>query len=381
MINKMKEVYITRISKFLPNNPVSNDEMESRLGLINGVTSKARRIVLRNNQIKTRYYALDDEGNVTHNNAQLTKEAIELLCDDNFKASQIELLSCGTSSPDQIIPSHASMVHGFLKNGNMEINSPSGVCCSGMNAFKYGFMSIKANLTKNAVCTASERPSTWVRSDIYETEIEHLKELEEKPIIAFQKDFLRWMLSDGAGAFLLEDKPNGETPLRVEWIKGFSYAHELEACMYSGSEKLENGFLKPWSEYAPKDWAQKSIFAIKQDTRLLGDHILVKGVESLKNAINQHNVKTEDITYYLPHISSYYFKERLYKEMQKQGVPIPWKNWFINLEKVGNVGSASIYIMLEELVNSGKLKKGDTILLSVPESARFSYTYAYLTVC
>jgi 3-oxoacyl-[acyl-carrier-protein] synthase-3 len=37
--------------------------------------------------------------------------------------------------------------------------------------------------------------------------------------------------------------------------------------------------------------------------------------------------------------------------------------------------------MLEELVHSGKLKKGDKILLSVPESARFSYTYALLTVC
>jgi 3-oxoacyl-[acyl-carrier-protein] synthase-3 len=37
--------------------------------------------------------------------------------------------------------------------------------------------------------------------------------------------------------------------------------------------------------------------------------------------------------------------------------------------------------MVEELANSGKLKKGDKILLSVPESARFSYSYALLTVC
>ena len=53
----------------------------------------------------------------------------------------------------------------------------------------------------------------------------------------------------------------------------------------------------------------------------------------------------------------------------------------MNLKKVGNVGSASIYLMLEELMNSGNLKKGDKILLSVPESGRFSYSYAYLTVC
>ncbi len=377
----MSEVYINKIAKFLPNKPVSNDEMEDRLGIINGKTSKARRIVLRNNQIKTRYYAIDDKGNITHNNAQLTKEAVELLCDENFKKEDIEILSCGTSSPDQILPSHTSMVHGFLKNGNIEINSPSGACCSGMNALKYGFMAVKSGMSNNAVCAGSERTSSWMKSDIFETEVKHLAELEEKPILAFQKDFLRWMLSDGAGAVLLENKPKGDTPLRVEWIQGYSYASEIDACMYAGADKLENGFLKPWSEYPSNVWGEMSLFAMKQDTRLLGSHILVKGVESLKASIDKHGVKASEIDYYLPHISSYYFKEGLYKEMDKQGVHIPWEKWFLNLDKVGNIGAGSIYIMLEELVASGKLKKGDKILLSVPESARFSYMYSLLTVC
>ena len=37
--------------------------------------------------------------------------------------------------------------------------------------------------------------------------------------------------------------------------------------------------------------------------------------------------------------------------------------------------------LLEELHHSGKLKLGDKILLVVPESARFSYMFSYLTVC
>ena len=377
----MKEVYINKISKYLPNRPISNDEMEEKLGVINGKASKGRRIVLRNNKIKTRYYAIDDNGNITHNNAQLTKEAVVGLCDDNFKAEDIELLSCGTSSPDQILPSHAAMVHGFLKNGNIEINSPSGACCSGMNALKYGFLAIKSGQTKNAVCTGSERTSSWMMSDTFEDELQYLKTLEDNPILAFNKDFLRWMLSDGAGAFLLESEPKGEQPLKIEWMEGYSYAHELEACMYAGGDKLEDGFLKPWSEYPSDQWSKKSLFAMKQDVKLLGENILVKGVDSLKKAIEKNNLKPEDIDYYLPHISSYYFKENLYKEMIAQGVEIPWENWFMNLSKVGNVGAGSIYIMLEELKSSGKLKKGDKILLSVPESARFAYAYALLTVC
>ncbi|RPD98583.1 StlD/DarB family beta-ketosynthase [Aureibaculum marinum] len=377
----MNDVYITRIAKYLPNNPVSNDEMEKKLGLLNGKSSKAKGIVLRNNKIKTRYYAIDDNGNITHNNAQLTKEAIESLCDNDFTVQDIELLSCGTSSPDQILPSHTAMVHGFLKNRNLEINSPSGACCAGMNAFKYAYLSVKAKQVNNAVCAGSERTSSWMMANTFSEEVNHLLSLEEQPIIAFNKEFLRWMLSDGAGAFLLESEPKGKYPLKIEWIEGYSYAHELETCMYAGGDKLENGELKPWSEYSANEWSEKSLFAMKQDVKLLSENVLVKGVDSLKKALDKHNVTPEDLTYYLPHISSYYFKDKLYEEMVRQDFVVPKDKWFMNLEKVGNVGAASIYIMLEELVTSGKLKKGDKILLHVPESARFAYNYALLTVC
>jgi 3-oxoacyl-[acyl-carrier-protein] synthase-3 len=377
----MKDVYITRIAKFLPNRPVDNEQMEEKLGVIDGKASKARRLVLRNNKIKTRYYAIDTNGKVTHNNAQLAAEAVKALCDDAFTPKDIELLSCGTSSPDQILPSHTSMVHGFLRNRNMEINSASGACCSGMNALKYGYLAVKAGQTENAACAGSERTSTWMKSDIFEDEVAQMKELEERPILAFNKEFLRWMLSDGAGAVLLENEPNGENPLKIEWIDGYSYAHEMEACMYAGAEKEDDGQLKPWSEFPAEQWGKKSLFAMKQDTRLLGNNILEKGVDSLKQVYEKHGIRPDDIDYYLPHISSYYFEQGLYEEMKNRDVEMPWEKWFLNLEKVGNIGAASIYVMLEELVVSGKLKKGDKILFHVPESARFSYMYAYLTVC
>lgn len=377
----MKNVYITRIAKFLPNNPVENDQMEEKLGIINGKASRARRIILRNNQIKTRYYAIDDQGKITHNNAQLTAEAVKNLCDQEFSKEDIELLSCGTSSPDQILPSHAAMVHGFLKNGNLEINSPSGACVSGMNALKYGYLSLKAGVVKNAVCTGSERTSSWMRSDIFEDEVSHLKEVEDQPILGFNKEFLRWMLSDGAGAVLLETEPKGKNPLKIEWMDGYSYAFELDTCMYAGGEKLDDGNLKPWSEYPADEWGKNALFAMKQDVKLLGANILKKGVESMKEVMQKHNITEDDIDYYLPHISSYYFKENLYDEIERQGLHMPWEKWFLNLQQVGNVGAGSIYLMLEELFHSGKLKKGDRLFLQVPESARFAYAYAYLTVC
>ncbi|MBE0390700.1 beta-ketoacyl-ACP synthase III [Flavobacterium sp. PL002] len=377
----MFEVYITKAGKYLPNKAVLNDEMEGFLGLINQATSKARRIILRNNKISSRYYAVDSEGKSTHTNAELTKNAIQELFDENFTANDVEVISCGTSTPDIFLPSHAAMVHGLLRNKSVELNSSTGVCCAGMNSLKFGFLSIKSGSTKNAVCTGSERVSTWMMAEKFEQEAVNLKNLEEQPIIAFKKDFLRWMLSDGAGAFLLEDKPRGDISLKIEWMEAYSYAHELETCMYAGGEKQEDGSIKAWSDYNPDEWLKQSIFSIKQDVKLLDAHILEKGAQSMAEALAKNNILADQIDYFLPHVSSHYFVEGLHKSLAERGMDIPMDKWFMNLARVGNVGSASIYLAVEELMNSGKLKKGDKVLLSVPESGRFSYAYAYLTVC
>ena len=376
----MFEVYITKAAKYLPNEAVTNDEMESYLGLINDTVSKARRIILRNNKIVSRYYAIDKNGKSTHNNAELTKNAIVKLFDENFTPQDMEVLSCGTSTPDSFLPSHAAMVHGLLKNKSVELNSSSGVCCAGMNSLKYGFLSIKSGNSKNAVCTGSEKVSSWFLSQKYSPEVTNLKNLEELPIIAFKKDFLRWMLSDGSGAFLLENKPRGPISLKIEWMEAFSYAHELETCMYAGGDKLETGEIKPWSDYSPEEWLNQSIFSIKQDVKLLDEFILSKGAESMSEAMAKNGITADQIDYFLPHVSSHFFVEGLKKNLEENNVGIADEKWFMNLAHVGNVGSASIYLAVEELMNSGKLKVGDRILLSVPESGRFSFAYAYLTV-
>ena len=172
----LKEVYITKASKFLPNEPISNDEMEAILGKINDTPSKARRIVLRNNGIQTRYYAIDAQENVTHSNADLTQLAISNLFDEKFTSTDIEVLSCGTSTPDHLLPSHAAMVHGLLKNKSVEWNSSSGVGNSGMNALKFGYLSVLSGNSNNAVCTGSERVSTWMLADKFKKEIENLQQ-------------------------------------------------------------------------------------------------------------------------------------------------------------------------------------------------------------
>jgi 3-oxoacyl-[acyl-carrier-protein] synthase-3 len=376
------QVYINNIAKFLPNEPVSNEDMETILGLVNGKPSRSKNIVLRQNGIKNRYYVIDKKGDITFSNADITANAIKNLENKNFSINDIEVLSCGTSLPDQLLPSHASMVHGELKNNTLEVISPSGVCCAGMHALKYGYLSVLSEQSNNAVCSGSEVISTLLRADKFSKEMNCTNTLEKNPILAFEKDFLRWMLSDGAGAVLLENKPNAEgISLKIEWIDTISFANELDACMYAGCDKNEDGELVGWRELNPELWLEKSVFSVKQDVKLLDKHVVSKCITPMAEIMKKKNVDSvADVDYFLPHLSSMFFKQKLYDEMKNQGIEISDEKWFTNLTKVGNVGSASIYIILEELFHSGKLKKGEKILIMVPESGRFSYSYAYLTV-
>lgn len=377
----MKEVYITRLSKFLPNEPVGNDEMESILGMVDGKPSRARTMILGNNKIKTRYYALDKEGKTTHSNAEMTAEAVRNLFDEKYPINKLQLLACGTTSPDQLLPNHAAMVHGILKCQPVELIAATGACAAGMQAFKYAYMSIKCGNTTNAVSTGSEKFSSWMLSQKFEPETENLKNLAENPIIAFEKDFLRWMLSDGASAALFQDKPNEEgLSLRVDWVEIASYANELDTCMYAGAVKNGDGTTKGWTDMTPEEWAANSVFSFKQDTRLLGKNIVPSGAHMLKGLVEKHNINLEEITYFLPHLSSEYFRGKIDEEIARLGIYIPQEKWFTNLTRVGNVGTASPYFMLEELLNQNLLKKGDRIMMMVPESARFSYAYAQITV-
>ena len=299
----MQEVYITKTAHFLPNDIVHNVEMEDYLGLINNERSRSKPIVLRNNKIKSRYYAINKKGIATHTNAQMVSNAIRNLFKDQPELIKgVDLLSCGTSSPDQLMPSHGVMVHGYLPEMNsIEVVSPSGVCCSGMHALKYAFHSIKCGDKSMAVTTGSERLGKTLRSEQFEEEVSKLDGLESSPYLAFEKDFLRWMLSDGAATFLLQDKKNESgISLKIDWIDGFSYANQEEPCMYMGADKNEDGSLTSYVDFTNDEIVDKSVMSIKQDVKLLSEKIVKLGYRGLIDVLKKRNLSVDNIDYFLP---------------------------------------------------------------------------------
>lgn len=375
-----RNVYITRTSSFFPNNPVSNDDMEKFIGMVDGKPSRVRPIILRQNGIKTRFYALDENQKITHTNAQLAQCAIERLFESDVEKKEIQFLSCATSMPDQFMPSHASMVHGAAFEQPLEIASLAGVCMSGLLALKTAWLSVGSGNSGNAVCVASELLSPAMLSHFFNEEMKHLKLIEENPHLAFEKDFLRFMLSDGAGALLLQSKPNGDKNLRIDWIKTYSYANSQPSCMYMWAEKLPNGDLKGWKNFTGKEMSEKSVWSLKQDVRQLNENSMKYFVDAVESALKETGQNCNEITYAIPHLSSMYFYDKLDQEFKRRGIDLPTSKWFTNLTWVGNIGSASPFTALDELIKTKDIKQGDKILLMVPESGRFSCGAALFTV-
>lgn len=370
-------VFITRTASYLPHDPVSNDEIENVLGMVGGKPSRARRLILRSNGIQNRHYALDrTTREPSMSNAQMTAEAIRALGD----VGQVNCLATGTSMPDQFMPNHAVMVHGELGWPRLEAVAFSGICVSGAAALKHAWLSVKSGDAKRAIATGSELCSPALRGEFFQAENDfQIRALEAAPQIAFEKDFLRWMLSDGAGAVLLESQPSESLSLRVEWIELSSAAHQLPACMYLGAEKNPNGSLRGWFNYSSTEWAEKSIFAVKQDVKLLNEHVIRATLnEPLAEIMAKRGLRSDDIDWFLPHISSMYFAEPVATGLASIGLPIPQERWFSNLTRCGNTGSASPYIMLDELFRSGRIERGQRILMYVPESGRFSSGFIFL---
>lgn len=378
----MSNAYITRTFAVLPNAPVENDAIETVLGQVGDRPSRARRIVLRNNGIKRRHYAIDPAtGQATHTNAALCAEAIRGLVTDGFALEDIAVLACGTSNPDQLMPNHAVMVHGELGVPIREVVATAGVCVSGATSLKYGWMAVTSGCAANAVVTGSEVASLGMRAQNFEPEAAMRgKALEANPELAFDKDFLRWMLSDGAGAWLIEPRPRPGLNLRIDWIDLFSYAHAMPACMYLGAEKLADGSLRGWMNYPAHEREAAHLFALKQDVRLLNESVIEYTVaKPLARIVADRGLKPADIDWFLPHMSSEYFRPRIAEAMRSIGLDVPQQRWFSNLVSTGNTGSAAIYIMLDELLRSGRVRNGQRLLLFIPESGRFSSGFVHLT--
>ncbi|WP_439814875.1 3-oxoacyl-[acyl-carrier-protein] synthase III C-terminal domain-containing protein [Zavarzinia sp. CC-PAN008] len=365
------------MGRHLPGPTIGNEDIPAYLGPMDRRQRRIGREALRQNGIRGRHYALDRDGTPNATNAGLAAAAIRDALDRaELDPAQVRFLACATSQGDLLAPGFASMVHGELATGNrplppVEIASFHSFCASGMMALRAGVNAVAAGAVPNAVVCASELISRYLRHGY-----------ANSGPAGIDAEFLRWMLSDGAGAVVLEDRPNAAgLSLRVEFVDLVSYADRLPTCMYAGSNQgPDRTMVRPWGSYPSLGEAvSDGALILKQDLELL-ENIVPLGVARYFELVDRGLIPAGGVDWTLYHYSSDAFRARICEAAAQAGAPVDEARMFTNLNTKGNTGSASIFIMLEELFNEGRLEPGQTILCMVPESGRFIIGYMLLTV-
>jgi 3-oxoacyl-[acyl-carrier-protein] synthase-3 len=357
----MTEAYITGVGSYLPGDPIDNQQLADRFGDGTARDSALRQRALAANGIWTRHYAVNSEGRTVLLNEELAAHAARrALADRGLTASAVRMLATGTTQGDVLVPGFASMVHGRLGGGPMELLSATGVCASGMAALKGAVSAVRLGEHPVAMAVGSELVSRSFRIG---------------PADTLDANFLRWTLSDGAGAVVVEPRPRPDgLSLRVDWMHLVSHAHEHPVCMSAGlGEDRTPRAGATWLDQRPDRGVE--VPRLRQDMSALPG-LIDMGIAEFCSLIRAGRIDP-GVEHILCHYSSQHFRAKLFARLRDAGYPPDEQRWFTNLHTAGNTGAASIFVMLAEA--RPRLCPGDRVLLIVPESGRFTLAFAHLT--
>jgi 3-oxoacyl-[acyl-carrier-protein] synthase III len=378
MSRSLRDVFITGTGAFLPGPPVGNDAMEDHIGRIGGRPSAVGRRALRWNGVETRHYALTIDGVPLHSNASMAAEAARAGLDDaGLGLGDLQHLATATTQGDYLVPGHGSAVHADLGGGPVEVASYQSVCASALMAAKGAWLTVRAGEADVAVATGSEFSSRWFRPEFYEgTSL-----VDAKGRARMEADFLRFTLSDGAGAVVMEPRPSPDAlSLKVDWIDMVSLAGRFDPCMWAGSTfDGRADMTSAWSHAGPVAAHAAGAVALVQDFELL--KIVIRAwVGVWLEKVDSGRIVPEDVDHLLCHYSAKSLREEIVGLLKSTAAMIPEEKWFSNLATVGNIGSASIWVMLDAFMKSGRARRGETVLLIVPESGRAMIGFMMLEV-
>lgn len=364
------------MGRFLPGDPVPNEQIEDYLGIAGRPSSGLREQTLKNCGIKTRHYAINRNQETVYSNTAMAVEAIRQALDrSELSLDDIELIAAGTTVPDVIAPGIASMIHGQLGCPPCEILTTHGICNSGTMALKSAYLQVSAGEKHNAVASASEFCSRFLKSRRF-TDV---RPADDDGSLSMEMAFLRYMLSDGAGAAVVQDRPASDgCSLRIDWISLTSYANTADTCMYFGSNSSSCD--KTWLDYdSAAQAAEDGALFLRQNLALL-PHLVKVGVDEYERLLGAGRFDPDQIRWFPAHYSSERMKELVLKEIDRRGVHgPPIETWYSNLSVVGNMGCASMFVILEQLLSQGLVADGDKVLCMIPESGRFSVAFMHLT--
>ncbi len=296
-------VKIVSTGSYVPDRVLTNFDLE-------GMVDTSDQWITTRTGIKERRIS---EGETT---SDMAVEAALKALEGKADPEEIELIVVATATPDAFFPSTACKVQAKLENRKAIAFDISAAC----TGFIYGLFVadsiMRTREVKKALVIGAERFSK---------------------IVDWKDRTTCILFGDGAGAVLLE-KDKDEGIMEFDLGADGSYG-ELLAVASVGSNEKEPYYIR---------MKGNEVFKIAVRTM----------VESAQNVLQKSGLSPEDISLLIPHQANV----RIIKAVAER-LGIPEEKVYINLDRYGNTSAASIPIALDEAVRTGRVRKGDRILM------------------
>ena len=310
----MIKAAITSIAGFLPENIVTNADLEK-------IIDTSDEWITSRTGIKQRHL----ENNPVRGTSDMCVEAVKLLCKKRgISPEEIDLLICGTVTPDLVFPSTSNLICAKIGAKNAWGFDLSAACSGFLYALSTGSQFIETGRYKKVVIVGADMMSR---------------------IIDYTDRTTCVIFGDGAGAVLLE--PTTEDLGIIDF--------ELHADG-NGVEHLHmkaGGSLRP----ASHETVDNKMHFVYQEGQSVFKHAVYSMAEVSANIMKKNNLQAEDIQWLAAHQAN---KRIIDATANRMGIGA--EKVMMNIENYGNTTAGTIPLLLWDYEK--QLKKGDNIILS-----------------
>lgn len=361
-------ITIAGTGSFLPGEPVVQERVEEVLGDIPGlpprVADRAVRIgaqVMARAGVRERYFALDPGTRTqTETNASMAERAIRAaLAVSGSAPDTIDLVIFAGPMADYACPPTSALVQerlGITHCTEIEIHSN---CTGAPKGLQIAADMLRAGRYRRAAVAYTQLSSLFLRGEYFnpaEVRLEHLA--------------LRWMLSDGAGAVILDRA--GERPHLLDaWVE--SSGGGRKAGMLGGAVGALAADVALDGHASYQTLVESGQHHVWQDIPAVSREAPRQLIVGLGRMLREMKIAGDDISYFLLGIPGRHFISDEMKALFREEVgadPDPDQVPF-DIEEFGYCGGATMFIQLDRLLRSGRARPGALIAAYLEESSKW----------
>ncbi|MEJ2055306.1 MAG: 3-oxoacyl-ACP synthase III family protein [Calditrichaceae bacterium] len=358
-----RPVYIAGSGTYLPGEPIPFDNIESVLGELTESPQKIQNWISRMKpvmaellDIKFLHYAIDPvTREFSDDNISMSVKAAQIALDHaGFDADQIDLICYGSAHQDQM-PTASVRIQEDLGIETCQEFSIHANCTSAYKALYLAHELIKNGSSNNALVISSSMSSSELRSEYYNQKL-----LDKESL------FLRWFLSDGAGAIFLTADRNLAKNYELEYTFVESIGGKKPSLMFN---------YRPAYWMNPKDEYEKGYHHLRQNFRnALSSDIFQEPDGSIffkgfKRMLSKHPVAADAIRLFQINMPTKHIVDSITDEFKELG--ISGDAFYTKLDELGYNGPPMALVCLDKIIREESLNQGEYIASFVTEVSKF----------